>query len=91
MDAKKRGNKTKLRGTKPARPVQELVAPHEWDALVQHTFENEHLSAPQRRGKAEESHDELWERLTSTRWLKRKALRASSRSSDEVFAPTSLD
>jgi len=60
-------------GEKPAEPVRELVAPHEWDAMLNAFEENgvtvtsEYKSAP---GELEIDSEGLWERLSSTRWLK---------------------
>jgi hypothetical protein len=46
---------------------QELVADHEWDALL-HAFDTEPGELPP--GDGVDEHDALWERLSSTRWLK---------------------
>jgi hypothetical protein len=46
---------------------QQLVADHEWDALL-HTFEPEGEELPSRRIIQEE--EDLWQRLNTTRWLK---------------------
>lgn len=49
--------------------TDELVADHEWESLL-HTFEPE---AGELHVGGEEESDDLWERLSSTRWLKSSA------------------
>lgn len=63
---------------------EELVADHEWETLLD-TFENE---GDELVGDAEE-HD-LWERLSSTRWLKATPTRASARKAGETGGGESL-
>jgi hypothetical protein len=55
--------------------AQELFGPQEWDALL-NSFENEPQSAApaqKSEGEIELSSDDLWERLSSTRWLREPA------------------
>ncbi len=49
--------------------TDELVADHEWESLL-HTFEPE---AGELHVGGEEESDDLWERLSTTRWLKSSA------------------
>ena len=54
--------------------TQELIAPHEWQALL-NSFENESAGPDGRMNsptsvESQNASDVLWERLSSTRWLK---------------------
>lgn|GEM_PF-5784686 len=54
------------RPIRPQATPQELVAPHEWEALL-YNFENEAVAeAPMEVAEVED----IWERLSSTRWIK---------------------
>ncbi len=65
----------RLRGLPPAamEARKELVSPDEWDALL-HSFESDGATATSTRdgttGLMLDSSDDLWEKLSSTRWLK---------------------
>jgi hypothetical protein len=52
---------------------QELIAPHEWAALL-NTPESEsdetYVGAPEALSELNAETDDLWERLSSTRWIK---------------------
>jgi hypothetical protein len=64
--------------------VQELVAPHEWDMMLHAFEENGVTPTSQPRpapGQIEIDSEDLWEKLSSTRWLKAHKPGASSRSS----------
>ena len=55
--------------------AQELFGPQEWDALL-NSLENDAQTAspsPRSEGEIELSSDDLWERLSSTRWLREPA------------------
>lgn len=68
--------------------TDELVADHEWESML-HTFEPETDELSPGAGGAES--DDLWERLSSTRWLKSSAPRDAdfSGSDDSETTPTS--
>jgi len=68
--------------------TDELVADHEWEAML-HTFETETDELSPGAGGPES--DDLWERLSSTRWLKSSAPRDfdSDRSDDSETTPSS--
>lgn len=60
--------------TDPDRPLdagtRELMAPDEWDALLQ-TIEAETATASaEDAAKVQVASDDLWEKLSSTRWIK---------------------
>ena len=67
------GKDTAAPTKKPAESVRELVAPHEWESMLNAfdesgvTVTSEYKSAP---GEIEIDAEDLWERLSSTRWLK---------------------
>lgn len=75
--------------------TDELVADHEWEALL-HNFEHEtdELSPGGGGGGGEEG-EELWERLSSTRWLKAPAPvdlpRSSTSASSDTSETTAID
>ena len=50
-------------------PAEELIAPHEWDAML-NSFEGDTATPPDAPRLPGEYDEELWERLSSTRWLK---------------------
>jgi hypothetical protein len=63
-----------FRNTAPSKaaPVKELIAPHEWAALL-NSFENEPEGSTRQTsatGEIEIESEDLWEKLSSTRWLK---------------------
>jgi hypothetical protein len=68
-------------------PVQELVAPHEWDMMLNAFEENgvtptsQPVPAP---GQIEIDSEDLWEKLSSTRWLKEPRPGSSTHSSSSV-------
>jgi hypothetical protein len=53
--------------------TDELVADHEWEALLQPFEQETDALSPGAGGLEEDGGDELWERLSSTRWLKAAA------------------
>ena len=59
-------------GIMDASVTDELVADHEWESML-HTFEPEADELSPGTGGAES--DDLWERLSTTRWLKSSAPR----------------
>jgi hypothetical protein len=48
---------------------QELVAPHEWAGLL-HNFESDNTASAATAIDSETESEDLWEKLSSTRWIK---------------------
>ena len=72
----KRASSTKRSSVESDSRPQELMTPHEWKSML-HNIENQAAPAeirarPPSSAELDRADEELWERLSSTRWIKER-------------------